>query len=151
GGAGAGGGTVTKIAQRDLGRGEDDEMVRRLRQRLEILEAGNAPDLAAVRIEREYRAGKAETAQVVPHAPRPMVGAIRRPDQDHVARVKQPLDRLGLVHRGHRTRVGSARLHLAEGAEARTIGLLVQELLHAVLLADLLVVARERILLRLEI
>src|SRR5262245_14627939 len=38
-----------------------------------------------------------------------------------------------------------------ERPEARAIGLLVQELLHAVLLADLLVVARQRILLRFEI
>src|SRR5882672_2921809 len=38
-----------------------------------------------------------------------------------------------------------------ERPEPRAIRLVVQELLHAVLLADLLVVARERILLRLEI
>src|SRR5262245_22454254 len=38
-----------------------------------------------------------------------------------------------------------------EWSKARTIGLFVEELLHAVLLADLLVVARERVLLRLEI
>ncbi len=98
GAARARGGALAQIAQRDLGRREDNEMVRRFGQRFEIWEAGSAPDLATVRIDREHSAGKAEAAEVVPHAPRPMVGAVRRPDQDHVTRLKQSVDCFVFAH-----------------------------------------------------
>src|SRR5438093_3591877 len=50
-----------------------------------------------------------------------------------------------------RSSTAASRLYAPERTEAGTIGLLVQELLHAVLLANFLVVARERILLRLQV
>src|SRR5215475_13796511 len=52
---------------------------------------------------------------------------------------------------GMTVRLSLRRLDLAERAQPRTIRLLVQELLHAVLLADFFVIARERVLLGLEV
>src|SRR5262245_17859219 len=67
-------------------------MTRSFRQGFEIGEARRSPDLAAVRIDRHDTTGKAEALEIVKDASRPVVGAIRRPDQHDIARVEQPLD-----------------------------------------------------------
>jgi hypothetical protein len=83
---------VLQDPQRDIGRREDGEMVRRFRERSERRKHGT-PQMSA----RPGLTGKtrlqSEAAKIVEHAPRPVAGTVGRPDQNHVGRMKQPRNR----------------------------------------------------------
>ena len=118
GAARTGGAALAQHRDGGLGGREDREVVGRFRQRAAVREARLAPDLPAVRVHRQHAAGEAKALEIVPHPHRPMVGAVGRADQHHVARMEQRVD--GVFAGGLRLHsyVPGAALHEAKRSSA---------------------------------
>src|SRR5262249_56404267 len=43
-------------------------------------------------VAREHASGEGEALEIIPHPPRPVIGPIRRPEEHHVVRTKEPRD-----------------------------------------------------------